>query len=336
LHDEAKMHKKQKTRASAAEGHSDEGATAATNDYREDTEELINLAVQDDFVATDFPQIDRTSKLFIGGKQVRPDSGYSLTVTSPTARIVGEVGEGNRKDIRNAVEAAHKASNWAGTSAHTRAQVLYYIAENLAVREDEFARRIVAQTNHSYAEAVNEVQVSLSRLFSYAAWTDKFEGTIHRPPMRNVVLALKEAVGVIGIACPDDNPLLGFISLVAPAIAMGNTVIAIPSQRSPLSATDLYQVFETSDVPAGVINIVTGDRDGLSKVLAEHHDVNAMWYFGSAEGSKVVELASAGNMKRTWVGYGRTRNWFDRVQGEGEEFLREATQVKNIWVPYGD
>ncbi len=100
--------------------------------------------------------------------------------------------------------------------------------------------------------------------------------------------------------------------------------------------TDCYQVFETSDLPDGVVNIVTGERDPLSQVLADHDDVEAVWYFGSAEGSKNVEFASAGNMKRTWVNYGHTRDWLDTVQGEGEEFLREATQVKNIWVPYGE
>jgi len=282
------------------------------------------------------PAIDRTPKLFIKGKQVRPDSGYSRVVYGPGGRVIGQVGEGNRKDIRNAVEAAHAASGWATNTAHNRAQVLYYIAENLAVRESEFAQRIVQQTGCRLAEALKEVEVSLSRLFSYAAWADKYEGSVHRPPLRGVVLALPEAIGVMGIACPDECPLLGLISLVAPAIAMGNSVIVIPSQVAPLCATDLYQVLETSDLPAGVINIVTGERDVLSRVLAEHDDVDAMWYFGSLEGEKMVEMASAGNMKRTWVSYGRGRNWFDATQGEGQEFLREATQVKNIWVPYGE
>lgn len=282
------------------------------------------------------PPIDRTPKLFIGGKQVRPDSGYSSPVYGTDGRLLGEVGDGNRKDIRNAVEAAHKAESWGTNSAHNRAQILYYIAENLAVREREFVLHIIQQTGCSYAGAVREVQVALSRLFSYAAWADKFEGSIHRPPLRGVTLAMREPVGVIGLACPDDYPLLGFVSLVAPAIAMGNTVIALPSPRAPLSATDFYQVLETSDVPAGVVNIVTGNREALGNVLAEHDDVDAIWYFGSAEGSQQVELASAGNMKRTWVNYGRERDWLDVMQGEGEEFLREATQVKNIWIPYGE
>ena len=282
------------------------------------------------------PAIDRTPKMFINGKQVRPDSGYSRDVYDPTGHVIGQVGEGNRKDIRNAVEAAHAASGWASVTTHSRAQILYYIAENLSVREGEFARRIVQQTGRSQSDAIAEVQAAISRLFSYAAWADKFEGVVHRPPLRGVVLAMKETIGVIGIACPEEYPLLGFVSLVAPAIAMGNTVVVIPSQQSPLSATDCYQVLETSDLPGGVVNIVTGDRDTLSQVLADHDDVEAMWYFGSAEGCKRVELASAGNMKRTWVNYSHPRNWLDPVQGEGEEFLHEATQVKNIWVPYGE
>jgi len=282
------------------------------------------------------PAIDRTPKMFIGGKQARPDSGYSRDIYDPQGHLIGQVGEGNRKDIRNAVEAAHAASGWAAGTTHNRAQILYYIAENLSVREDEFACRIVQQTARPYADAVTEVEASISRLFTYAAWADKFEGIVHRPPIRGAVLAMPEAMGVIGIACPDEYPLLGFISLAAPVIAMGNTLVVIPSQRSPLSATDCYQVLETSDLPNGVVNIVIGDRETLSQVLADHDDVDAMWYFGSAEGSKNVELASAGNMKRTWVNYGHPRNWLDPVQSEGEEFLREATQVKNIWIPYGE
>ena len=282
------------------------------------------------------PAIDRTPKMFIGGRQTRPDSGYSRDVYDPQGQVIGQVGEGNRKDIRNAVEAAHAAGGWATGTTHNRAQILYYIAENLSVREDEFARRIVQQTGRSYADAAAEVQAAISRLFSYAAWADKYEGAVHRPPLRGVALAMPEVIGVIGMACPEEHPLLGFVSQVAPAIAMGNTIVVIPSQVAPLSATDCYQVLETSDLPAGVVNIVTGDRDLLSQVLAEHDDVDAMWYFGPAEGCKRVELASAGNMKRTWVSYGHPRDWMDPVQGEGEEFLRETTQVKNIWVPYGE
>jgi aldehyde dehydrogenase (NAD+) len=278
------------------------------------------------------PTLDRTPKLFIGGRQARPDSGYSLKVLSPSGRPLGEVGDGNRKDIRNAVEAAHAAAGWGTTTAHLRAQILYYIAENLSVRSDEFARRIQSMTGTG--DGLREVEAAISRLFTYAAWADKYDGAVHGVPMRGVALAMNERIGVMGLACPEPFPLLGFVSLVAPAIAMGNTVVALPSFAHPLAATDLYSVLETSDLPAGVVNIVTGDKDALAKVLAEHEDVDAVWYSGTQPGAAAVERASIGNMKQTWTEW-EPRDWLGAA-GEGPEFLRRATQVKNIWIPYGE
>jgi len=280
--------------------------------------------------------LDRTAKLYIGGKQARADSGYSQAVYGANGDKLAEVGQGNRKDIRNAVEAARKATAWTKASAHNRAQVLYYMAENLDVRKKEFADRLVATIGIPAAKARSEVDASIRRLFSYGAWADKYESRVHTPPMRGVTLAMKEAVGTIGIACPDRNPLLSMISLAAPAIAMGNRIVLIPSEQNPLSATDFYQIMETSDVPGGTFNIVTGPRDELMQTLAEHDDVKSVWYFGPESGSQKVEAASVGNMKRTWVNHGTTRDWFDIVQGEGREFLRHATQIKNIWIPYGE
>jgi len=282
------------------------------------------------------PQIDRTPKLFIGGKQARPDSGYSRHVQAHNGTIVGEVGEGNRKDIRNAVEAAHAAyRGWSKSTGHNRGQILYYIAENLSARAAEFAERIARMTERPADDAAREVDAAISRLFTYGAWADKYDGAVHSVPIRGVAIAMNEPIGVLGVVCPNELPLLGFVSLVAPAIATGNTVIAIPSEPHPLSATDLYSVFETSDVPGGVINIVTGAKDALAKVLAEHDDVEGIWYFGSRDGVKAVEYASAANMKRTWASWKR-HDWLDPRHGEGREFLREATQVKNVWVPYGE
>jgi len=285
--------------------------------------------------ASPIPPIDRTYKLFIGGAQVRPDQGYSRKILSPSGALLAEVAEGNRKDIRNAVEAAHAADGWAKTSGHNRGQVLYYLAENLAQRADEFADRIAGLTGRPVGDGRREVDASIARLFSYAAWADKYDGAVHQTPIRGVTLAMNEPVGVIGIACPEEEPLLGFVSLVAPAVAVGNTVIAIPSEIHPLAATELYTVLDASDVPAGVINIVTGAKDALAKVLAEHDDVDAVWYFGNQTAGAEVERASAGNMKRTWVEW-HARDWMDATWGEGREFLREATQVKNIWIPYGE
>ena len=281
-------------------------------------------------------EIDRTPKLFIGGKQVRSDGNYTRPVYGSDNALVGQAADGNRKDIRDAVEAAHAANGWASRNGHQRAQILYYIAENLSARSEEFAKRLRAQTGKSATNATREVELSIERLFTYAAYCDKFGGTMQETPLRGLTLAVNEAIGVIGIACPDDYPLLGFVSLVAPAIARGNTVVVIPSETHPLSATDFYQVLETSDVPSGVINIVTGNRDHLTKTLVEHEDVDAFWYFGGAEGSAKVEELSAHNMKRTFVGYGIARDWADPHQGAGEEYLREAVQVKNVWLPTGE
>ncbi|QBQ39522.1 aldehyde dehydrogenase family protein [Pseudoduganella plicata] len=278
--------------------------------------------------------IDRTAKLYIGGKQARPDGAYSRAIHGADGTFLGEIGEGNRKDIRNAVEAAHKASGWTKATAHNRAQVLYYIAENLAARGREFAERIAAQTGSKTTE--KEVQASIERLFYWAAWADKYDGAAHQPPMHGITVALNEAIGVIGIVCPNENPLLGFISLVAPAIAVGNRVVAVPSEAHPLSATDLYQVFNTSDLPGGVVNIVTGSADELARTLASHSDIDAVWrHDGSAAGCAEVEKLSAGSLKRTWTSGGKGRDWFSTQQAAGRTVLAHATQVKNIWIPYG-
>jgi aldehyde dehydrogenase (NAD+) len=283
------------------------------------------------------PGVDRTAKLYIGGKQARPDGEVVRKVLSPSGRLLGEVGEGNRKDVRNAVEAARKAGpGWAKATAHNRAQILYYIAENLAARHDGFSRRIAEMTGAGEDAANREVDLSIERLFTYAAWADKYAGTVQAVPLRHFTFAVHEPIGTVGIVCPDEQPLLAFLSTVAPAIAMGNTVVAIPSESRPLAATDLYQVLDTSDVPGGVVNIVTGSRDVLAPVLAAHDDVDCLWYFGSQEGSTAVERASIGNLKRTWVSHGHARDWADSEQGAGEEFLREGLQVKNIWVPFGE
>ncbi len=280
--------------------------------------------------------LDRTAKQFIGGKQKRPDSGYSYSVLDSKGRSIGQAGLGNRKDIRDAVEAASKATGWSGFVGHNRAQVLYFLAENLGARADEFARRLRQMTGATAKAAKDEVSASIARIVHYAALADKFDGRVHATKARHVTLAMPEPWGVMAISCPDEAPLLAFVSLVLPAIAMGNRVVVTPSPLHPLAATDFYQVLETSDVPAGVVNIVAGDRDTLAKTLAEHDEVAAHWYVGSAEGSAMVEKASAGNLKATWVNHGRPRDWSDPAEGQGETYLHHATQIKNIWVPYGE
>ena len=286
--------------------------------------------------ASNITAIDRTAKLYIGGKQVRPDGGYSLMAHDASGNAIAEYPKGARKDIRDAVEAARKAEGWTNTTAHNRAQVLYFIAENLEARGEEFTRRIAQLSGKDEAAAAAELALCISRIYTYAAMTDKYDSHVHSTPFRNVTLAMKEALGVIGIVAPEEAGLLGLISTIMPAIAMGNRVVFVPSQQYALLATDFYQVLNTSDLPGGVINIVTGNQQELTIELAKHYDIEGLWYWGTAEGSTLVETEAAATMKRTWVNYGRYHDWEDPVQGEGEVFLRKATEIKNIWIPYGE
>ncbi len=281
------------------------------------------------------PAIDATTKLFIGGKQVRPDGGYSYAITSDAGELLGEVGLGNRKDVRNAVEAARKAGSWSKSTAHNRAQVLYYLAENLFERATLFADVLDSISGRHDGGGAAEVEETIRRIYTYAAWADKFDGQVHGTPLRNVTLAMNEPWGVMGLVAPSDRPLLGLLSLVLPAIAMGNRVVAVPSSARAAVMAPLYQLLEASDVPGGAVNLITGNRDELALVLAQHDDVDALWYCGSRAGAEAVERASSGNLKPVWTTVGR-RDWLDPVQGAGREYLRRATQVKNIWVPYGE
>ncbi|MCR9113995.1 MAG: aldehyde dehydrogenase family protein, partial [Rhodobacteraceae bacterium] len=276
--------------------------------------------------------IDRTLKLYIAGKQARPDSGYSRNVYGKTGKLLGQVPVANRKDIRNAVEAARGAAGWGRTTGHARAQILYFMAENLAVRSDEFAAGLDAMTGKRGGK--REVEACISRLFTWAAWADKSAGTAQNVPLRGMAMALREPVGVIGAVCADDAPLLGLVSVLGAAMAMGNRAVLVASEPFPLTALDFVQVLETSDVPAGVANILTGPHTDLAPVLAGHMDVDAVWSFSSSDIFEEIERASATNLKRTWVNNGQVRDWYD--ERDTRAFLDAATEVKTVWVPYGE
>ncbi len=272
--------------------------------------------------------IDRTPKLYIGGQQVRPDGGTSREVWAGAKgqqRLLGVVPEGNRKDIRNAVEAARAASAWERQSAHGRAQVLYVLAENLAAQHARLIALLSAVQPRAAAQA--ELQAAIECLFTAAAWADKFDGAVHQPPLRGLTLALHEPLGVIGVIAPDAPPLLGLLQLVAPALALGNRVVAVPSATLPLVAAELYALLDTSDLPGGVLNLITGAPDELADTLAAHADVEAFWWPSATPTQAArVQRLSAGNLKRTWVG---------EAVGEPRAVLEQATQVKNVWVAYG-
>ena len=276
------------------------------------------------FTGDDSPAdpLDRTAKLYIGGKQARPDGGYSQAVFAPKGARLGDVSLANRKDLRNAVEAMNAAKGWSKTTGHLRAQILYYIAENLSARTDEFANRIKAMTGKS---GTAEVEASIQTLFTAAAWADKYDGQVHGVPVRGVAIAMKEPVGKIAALC-DDTPLLGLIQAMAPAIAMGNRITLVASGPFPLAATDFYQILETSDVPAGVVNIITGDHAELAPHMGKHMDIDAVWSFSPQDLAATIEAGSATNLKRTWITQAPTT----------KETLMQATEVKNVWVPYGE
>jgi len=288
--------------------------------------------------AKEVPSVDRTYKLYINGKQARPDANYSRPLYGKDGHVIAQVGEANRKDIRNAVEASVKAQpGWKKRTAHNRAQIMYFIAENLEQRREEFVLSLITSTSCTREEGESEVDASIQRLFHWAAYADKYGGSVQETQQYGTVLRVHDAVGVIAIICPPkDNPLLSFVSLLAPALVRGNTVCIVPSEHFPLPALSLYQVLETSDVPGGVINILTGSSDHLTKYLTEHRNVNAVWYFGDdVKGSGFVEHTSADSIKRTWCNHGQSRDWYDQVQGSGEEFLLKSVECKSVWIPMG-
>lgn len=277
--------------------------------------------------------VDQTNKLFVGGAQVRPDSGYSQDVMFGNLRLAS-VSQGNRKDIRNAVESARKSVAWCKQSSHARAQVLYFMAENLADQQSVYVDLL--KLVMSDADAKVELEKAIERIFLYAAWADKLDGRVHRPPIHGLVTALHEPLGVIGVICPDESPLVALVSLCCAAITLGNRVVVVPSTVLPTIATAFYKTIEASDVPGGVINLITGDPMNLGATLASHADVDAIWFHQmDRQWCAEIEKLSAPTIKRTWVDGGRGRDWWCDRQTAATELLHQASQIKNVWVPYG-
>lgn len=267
------------------------------------------------------PAMDRTHKQYIGGKQVRPDSGYSFTAVGQ------EFALGNRKDIRNAVEAAEGAqSAWASSSTFLRSQILYYLAENLEAARDQMLASLTC------ADPVAEFEASVGRILHYAAWADKYDGQVHSAPMRGLVYTRNEPLGSVGVLAPEGPALLGYLSVCLPLVAMGNAIVSVPSATNPLPTLELVRVIEASDVPAGVWNVVTGQHAELVKPMADHLALAGLWSFGDQVLEQDILSASTGNLKQTFVSGGKQIDWSAEPH---PEFLRRATQVKNIWVPYG-
>ena len=276
------------------------------------------------------PPIDRTPKLYIGGRQTRPDGGNSASIRAANGALLGQAPLAGRKDVRNAVEAAHAARGWAGMGGAARAQVLFYMAEVMAAQRPAIAARL---SRHGLDPA--EAGAAEARVIWHAARADKLDGRVQDTAQRMATLALNVPFGVAGVVCPTDSPYLGFLSCVLPLIAAGNRVVAVASGTDPLPALALAEVFDTCDLPGGVVNILSGPSGALGRVLAGHDDVALLWHFGSADEIAEAECESAGNLKPVWApDRGVLRDWAGR-DGHGSGFLDAAQQIRTIWIPYG-
>ena len=282
------------------------------------------------------PMIDRTPKLYIGGKQKRPDGGYSFPLNAVNNSFICDIAQANRKDVRDSVEIAAK-SFAKQLSNFNRSQILFYLAENLQQREKTFVDLLVALCGSSPVNASKEFSQSCERLFYYAAMADKFEGNVHNPPMRGLTLAMKEPLGVMTSILSDDSPLLNLVTVMGSVFSTGNTNIIVPGQRTSLIATELYQVLDTSDVPGGYVNILTAKENELNKTLSQHENIEGIWYFGadSAQRSEIVKNTTS-NIKRYWCPEEKHLDWTNASEEFLNEFLYQSTQVKNIWIPYGE
>ena len=282
------------------------------------------------------PMIDRTPKLYIGGKQKRPDGGYSFPLNAVNNSFICDIAQANRKDVRDSVEIAAK-SFAKQLSNFNRSQILFYLAENLQQREKTFVDLLVALCGSSPVNASKEFSQSCERLFYYAAMADKFEGNVHNPPMRGLTLAMKEPLGVMTSILSDDSPLLNLVTVMGSVFSTGNTNIIVPGQRTSLIATELYQVLDTSDVPGGYVNILTAKENELNKTLSQHENIEGIWYFGadSAQRSEIVKNTTS-NIKRYWCPEEKHLDWANVSEEFLNEFLYQSTQVKNIWIPYGE
>ena len=282
------------------------------------------------------PMIDRTPKLYIGGKQKRPDGGYSFSLNAVNNSFICDIAQANRKDVRDSVEIAAK-SFAKQLSNFNRSQILFYLAENLQQREKTFVDLLVALRGSSPVNASKEFSQSCERLFYYAAMADKFEGNVHNPPMRGLTLAMKEPLGVMTSILSDDSPLLNLVTVMGSVFSTGNTNIIVPGQKTSLIATELYQVLDTSDVPGGYVNILTAKENELNKTLSQHENIEGIWYFGadSAQRSDIVKNTTS-NIKRYWCPEEKHLDWTNASEEFLNEFLYQSTQVKNIWIPYGE
>lgn len=276
----------------------------------------------------------KTYKIFIGGKFPRTESGRYFHMKNTKGDLLANMCLSSRKDFRNAVVSARKAQeSWANATTLNRGQILYRIAEMMEGRKSQFIEQLQS-TGSTLSTAKKEVVISIDRLIYYAGWSDKFQqifSTVNPVASNHFNFSTLEPTGVVSIIAPNENPLLGMISLIAPTIVGGNTAVILASATNPLVAISLAEVINTSDVPAGVVNVLTGDREELLPQFASHKDVNSIIYCGNKkEELKVVEEMATENLKR--VSTYRRKNW---KQGNSQSpyFIEKCQEIKTIWHP---
>jgi acyl-CoA reductase-like NAD-dependent aldehyde dehydrogenase len=283
--------------------------------------------------------IRKTYKLYINGEFPRTESGRFYAVTGKGGELLANASRGSRKDLRNAVVAARKAQpGWSGKTAYNRGQILYRIAEVCEARAAELADELQRQGSTA-PEARREVEAVIDRWVHYAGWSDKYIqlfGSVNPVAGPYYNFTVPEPTGVVGVVAPEEPALLGLVSRIAPALVGGNTVVAITSEARPLAAITLGEIFETSDVPGGVINLISGLKSELVPWLAAHMDVNALDTTGvAAEAVATTQKAASENVKRVVHFDASTIAWDDQRRAQGPYAIFEFQEAKTVWHPMG-
>jgi acyl-CoA reductase-like NAD-dependent aldehyde dehydrogenase len=281
--------------------------------------------------------IAKTYKLYIGGAFPRSESGRSYPVRDSKGGFLANAAQGSRKDVREAVVAARKAfGGWSGATAYNRGQVLYRVAELLEGRREQFVAETAASEGVAVKKAQSTVDAAIDRWVWYAGWTDKIAtvlGASNPVAGPYFSFSLPEPTGVVGVLAPQSSSLLGLVSVVAPVIASGNTAVVVTSQDRPLPAITLSEVLATSDVPGGVVNIVTGRTAELAPWLASHADVNALDLAGAPESMLAeLEATAAGTVKRVLRAKATEPDW---TATPDTARLRAFLETKTVWHPMG-
>ena len=285
-------------------------------------------------------EIAKTWKLYIGGAFPRTESGRTTILHDQKERVIAHLCRGSRKDLRNSVEAARKAlGGWAARDAYNRGQILYRMAEMAEGRRAELVDAITAPGTIRTPSAKKEVDATIDRLVAFAGWCDKFAQVVGcRNPVNGPYhdFTMPEPTGVCGVIAADDPPLLGLVSYVAPILAGGNVAIALASEENPLPAMVFSEICATSDVPGGVVNILTGLQDELLKEFADHRDIDAIGGHVVDEGDRrTLELGAADNMKRVRLETAEDLDYFDTEARHSPWTIEPFTEFKTIWHPSG-